>query len=145
MIETTLLQTTGPSQGDILNLIGIGILLVAGYHYIQYRQTSQTVEREESRKRFTAAVLVFAFYAIVAYLYFEQADSWVIQVGESVNLYFARMSESLIVDAQTRGSTTTVDTVLEGVRTVGLIVYVVLFAATSILAKAPLIVLDRLT
>jgi len=144
MIPTTILQTTGPSTGDILNLIGIGILLIAGYHYVQYRETSQTAEREQARKNFTITVIAFAFYSTVAYLYYGQADSWVIQIGRSVDLYFARMSESLIVDTQMSESTTGGNSILEGIRTVGLITYVLVFAATSVLGKAPLVVLDRL-
>lgn len=144
MMPTTILQTTGPSMGDILSLIGIGILLVAGYHYVQYRETSQTAEREQARKNVTIAIIAFAFYSTVAYLYYGQADSWVIQIGRSVDLYFARMSESLIVDTQMSGSTTAVNSIIEGVRTIGLIAYVLVFAATSILGKAPLVVLDRL-
>lgn len=139
-------QTGGPGFGDILNLVGIGILFIAAFHYIQYRQGTPS-EKQEARRNFTITLLVFLFYAVVSYIYWGQADSWVIQIGQSVDLYFEQMAQNLTVIGETTAPSdeqSRLDTLLNGIRTIGLIAYVLLFGAAAVAGKAPVKIINAL-
>lgn len=145
MIDTIISSGSGVPTGDILNLIGIGILLLAGFHYVQYRNTTDPDEEAEARRAMTMTVAVFLFYAVVAYLYWGDADSWVVQLGGVVDTYFEQLSDELIVEDTTEESgesASTFDQILSSIQTIGLIAYVLLFGATAVVAKTPIIILD---
>jgi cytochrome bd-type quinol oxidase subunit 2 len=142
-----ILQTNSPELGNVLNLAGIGLVLLAGFFYLQYKQTESKQERENARKQFTAVLLVFVFYAIVAYMYWDNADSWVVQLGESLNAYFEQVAQNIIIaeeTAEVSENQSLLDRLLNGIRTIGLIAYVLLFGATAMVGKAPVKIYEAL-
>jgi len=140
---STILQTGGPPLGDLLNIFGIGILLLAGYHYVQYRETQDPNEQKEARQKVTAILLIFVFYSIVSYVYWAQADSWVVLLGRSFEIYLEEIARNIaLVDEAT--PTSGQMTILDGIRTIGLIAYVALFGATAIVGRAPIKIMDFL-
>lgn len=127
--------------------MGIGLLLLAGFFYVQYKQTENQQERDTARKNFTAVLLVFVFYAIVAYMYWDDADSWVVQLGESLDAYFEQVAQNMIIAEETTEvseNPSLLDRVLNGIRTIGLIAYVLLFGATAVVGKAPVKIYETL-
>lgn len=135
-----IIQTYGPGLGNILNLAGIGLLLLAGFFFIQYKQTDKKNIEEEARQKFTAISLIFVFYTVVAYIYWGSANSWVVQLGESLDIYFEEMAQNIVLTegvGSTYPNQTNLSRSLNWVRTLGLIGYVLLFGATAIIGKAP--------
>lgn len=142
-----ILQTSGTDLGNFLDLFGIGLLLLASFFYVQYKQTESGILREKSRRRFTAVLLLFVFYTIVAYMYWNHADSWIVQLGQSLDGYFAQIAQNIIIGNGTTGvseNQTVWDQLLNTIRTVGLIAYVFLFGATAVVGKAPVKIYDML-
>lgn len=135
------LQAGGPSLGDLLNLVGIGILLVAAYHYIQYDEATDEHEVRQARRNLSVVLLSFVFYSVVAYMYWGHTESWVVLIGDSVNLYFEQVAGNLVLAEETSpAEPTLLDDVLDGLRTIGLVAYVLLFGATAVVGKAPLLI-----
>lgn len=140
---STILQMGGPPLGDLLNLFGIGILLLAGYQYVQYRETQDPTERKEARQKVTAILLIFVFYSIVTYVYWDHADSWVVLLGRSFEVYLEGIARNIALIGETTPTSGQM-TILDGIRTIGLIAYVALFGATAIVGRAPIKIMDFL-
>lgn len=135
-----------PRLGDILDLVAIGILLIAGYHYARVQIADTADEEEEARRNLTAVVLVFVFYAAVTNVYWGHTDASVTLIGQSVELYFDNVAASVDgIGPTAPGEQTPLNRIVDAIRTLGLVAYVLFAGATAIVGSAPKKLLDALS
>lgn len=122
MITQYMLQTSQISAPNIINVIGIIIVIGFGYyHYLSNSTDSDDVEQSARRNSLKIGAL-FLIYTVVVGMS-GYTDTWVGQIGASVNNYFDQVGREIVLVGQSEG-TGTINQVLGGLRTLGLIVYI---------------------
>lgn len=118
------------SGGNIFNLVGIAILIVYIYFHAEYRRASSQTVETQSRRRATAALLGFMFYAVVVGMY-GPSTTWVAPLGTAINSYFERLAGEAVGFGQT-GTGGTVGQTASFLQTLGLAAYFVAFSTLAI-------------
>lgn len=131
-----LLQTRPPIPADIINLIGIGLLFVYIYFHFQYREAESDEIRRRTRRRSIKILLGFLFYSIVVGTY-GWTDTWVGQIGLTVESYFRQFGRELVSSESPTQESGLLGPVISGIKTIGLIVYVLATVVVSISAALP--------
>lgn len=144
-LRVVVLQSGRVSAGDIANLGGAALLAWALFHYVQYKRASDPDERKAARRAATRAGIVFMFYTYAIATFLPASDAWTARLGLTVESYFRSFGRKLVLFSTLQDSSqATTDSVVNAVRTLGLISYIGLFGATSIAAKTPLRIYRRL-
>lgn len=140
MIGELMLQTRPPIPADIINLTGIGLLLIYTYFHFQYKQAKNDEVRRETRRKSIGILLGFLFYSVIVGTY-GGTETWVGQIGLTVDSYFRQFGRQLVLsESPTRGSGL-LGPLVGGIKTIGLIAYVLVTAVVSMSAALPIKVL----
>jgi len=143
MIGELMLQTRPPIPADIINLTGIGLLLVYTYFHFQYKQAKNNEVRRETRRKSIGILLGFLFYSVVVGTY-GGTETWVGQIGLTVDSYFRQFSRQLVLsESPTRGSGL-LGPLVGVIKIIGLIAYVLVTAVVSMSAALPIKVLQSI-
>lgn len=136
MIGGPALQTQAPIPADIINLTGIGLLLVYTYFHFQYKQAKNADVKRETRRKSIGVLLGFLFYSVVVATY-GGTDTWVGQIGFAVDSYFQEFGRQLVLSESPTRDPGVLGPLVGGVKTIGLIAYVLATAVVSLSAALP--------
>jgi len=143
-MNSAIILQSSITTGDIANLFGAALLMVAAFHYLQYKNASSKAERRDARRKATGLAVIFAFYTYALTIYMPYSNTWTAQIGLSVDAYFNRLADKLLTLQQGTQSTSAGVTLIHGVRTFGLVMYVVLVSATAAIAKTPVLIYQHI-
>lgn len=153
--EISALPTVTPRQG--IELVGGAILLLSAYYTVQSRRSSH----EEYRRAYGRAAVqttgLFLALAYASFVLWPRSEAWPVQTGYHLYQFFtqletvpakadAHLTDYLLVLLRQIGYATgaspspmpsVLGTVEDGVRTVGLVVYSVVFTLVSLGAQVP--------
>lgn len=126
---TFVLQITSPLI-DVLNVAGAGMLLAYGFAHVQRKRAQVTSVKRTWRKRSTAILAGFLFYALLVATW-GPSGTWVATVGTTVDTQIREFATGLALVGEQSSSAGPFDQALATVRIIGLIAYIALFTAVS--------------
>jgi hypothetical protein len=126
---TFVLQTTSQLT-DVLNVAGAGMILAYGFAHVQRKRAQVTRVKRTWRKRSTAILAGFLFYAVLIATW-GPSETWVATVGGTVNMQIREFATGLALIGEQPESAGPLDQALVTIKTVGLIAYIVVFTVIS--------------
>jgi len=136
MIEEIVLQTNS-STADVINLLGVILLLGVGYFYYIANESNDDDTIREAKQHGAAVFLGFAVYAlIVATL--GGTNTWVGQFGLAIDSYFEGFAEQLIIAGEQPEESGRFDSFINTIRTIGLASYIIVFTSIAYSVRAPI-------
>jgi hypothetical protein len=138
---------TGVSSGDLANLAGAVLLLLAVSQYVLYRIADDDEDQKEYQRKAVVLFFVFLSTSYAIWLIEDSPDVWVSDIGLALERYFQNFSQNFVVpNAPSPSGTdpTMMETIISGIRTVGLFAYVIMFSTVSIAVKAPVLVIEKI-
>jgi hypothetical protein len=129
-------SSSGITVPDVINLTGIGLLLVYGYFHFQYENAPDPESEQEARKKAIAVFMGFLFYSAVVATS-RISGTWVGAIGVAVNAYFEQFAQELVFTESPVEDTGTLGSILSGVKTLGLVAYVLVTGLVSVSLSIP--------
>ncbi|MFB6101457.1 MAG: hypothetical protein ABEJ73_02715 [Haloplanus sp.] len=127
---TAPLQTSSMAV-DVVNVTGIGLLLLYVYFHTQQKRAKKNAIKREWRRKSTATLVGFAFYAVVVATW-GPSNTWIATVGQSINTNMQEFATELVLVGERPEQASGSDRLVGTVKTVGLVSYILAFAAVSI-------------
>jgi len=135
MTTLEILQT-GLDFADLVNLVGIALLMVTAYYYIQQSDPPTTAVEVKARRRGTIAALVFGFYAIVVGVAGHDG-TWVGRLGLTLEGQMREFAwEVTGIGDRTDASGSPIPGLVGVAKLLGLIAYVAIVSAASFATTA---------
>lgn len=145
MTTPRILQTSAIGFADVVNLVGIALLMVAAYYYIQQNNPPSKSAEARARRRGTIAALVFGFYAIVVGVAGHDG-TWVGRLGLTLEGQIREFAwEVTAIDERTGATGSPIPGLIGMVKLLGLIAYVAIVSATSFATTAVINTIQSLT
>lgn len=123
MISTPILQqATGSSTTQIVNILGVGLILAYGVAHYMMKTTDDPDEERMWRRRSAGLLAGFAFYAVIMAA-FGPRGSWVTTIGHTIETnveQFATEMATLGGQSETEGD---LGRVINGIKILGLVAY----------------------
>ena len=135
------MTNTAIYSDEFVSMLGVGILLFVAYHAIRYATTEETDDqrRRHAFRGLVVSTLAFAFYLYWVLVYAPYTDSWATQSAFFVSGSLDQIATTLAIGpGPTRAELGVVERVVAIVQLVGLVTWIVFFAATSVFVKAPI-------
>lgn len=120
---------------DVLNILGAALVLGYIVAHRQQKQVQNANMKQTWRKRATGLLFGFLLYALVIST-FGPRETWVATVGSTIDTNIRQFSEGLAVVGQQTEATSSTERVLGSMKTLGLVVYIILFGTISISTAA---------
>lgn len=126
-------QSTGAESQivNLLNVVGVGLLLAYGFAHFQQKQAEEGSVEREWRKRSAGVLTIFAFYSVVVATW-GPSDTWLAVIGSGINNNIQDFATEVALLGEQEEAAGPVDSALQSIKTVGLITYVAVFGAVSI-------------
>lgn len=137
--------TLGLSNGQYLDLVGAGLVLLAIFFHVLSERAPSEEERTENQRKAVASGLLFLFYTYVVVTFAPNADTWVAQIGFEMEAYFRTFARKVVLIGQEGGPVSPSGSLVGALRTLGLAAYVLFFSAASYTAKFPIKVYESLS
>lgn len=122
----------------LLDLIGGGVVLLVVYRYTELIGATERGERRVRRQALLQAAMLFLGLVYGSTVLFPDASSWTVAVGDNLLTILSTPGEQLTNPTSGPGS------LLFGLKTVGLVVYSFLWIATSLTARFPILLYNKL-
>lgn len=128
--------TGGIQIADIINLFGLGLILLFLYLHIQYKLASDLEREQEAQKKAIAVLMGFLFYTAIVATY-GVYGTWVGQIGIAVNTYFEEFARELFFAESPVREEGVLGTVLAVIKTLGLVAYVLVTGIVTVSLSIP--------
>lgn len=136
MIRSLILQAGSPSLTDLINLVGIALLLGYVYYHFQYKNAKERSIQREMRKKSIGIIVVFLFYSVVVATY-GLSGTWVGQIGLTVDSYFQQFARELVLAESPTRNSGDFGSIVKLLKTLGLITYVLVTGIASVSVSIP--------
>ena len=123
MIETPMIQLTTNAVGQIINVIGIGIILAYGVAQYLMRSANDSDEERLWRQRSVGLMAGFAFYAVLI-ASFGPDSSWLSTVGQTIQTNVEQFSTEMATLGTQSEADDPLGRVHEGIQIIGLVAYI---------------------